>query len=115
MRKIKKFIFPGITLLFSFYFSILFVLGEVIGYLAMKEFCRRYIDAGKIKPLIFKYGNWKFHFHHWLMGCLIFFLISLGGWLFFVPNFCLGIIGGVIFHDIYYDKEWYKVFFKRAD
>ena len=113
MKKFKKFIFPGAAILFSFYLSILFALGGIIGYLTTKHFCRKYIGKGKIKPLIFKCGSWKLHFHHWLMGCLVFLLISLGGWLSFIPNFCLGTVGGFIFQDIYCDKEWYKVIFRK--
>ena len=109
MRKIKKFIFPGTAIIISFYISALFAVGIVIGYIGTIVFHKKIVEKERLKPVIIRIGKWKFHLHHWVMGGLIFLPILLGGWLQFFPRFLLGMLGGLVFHDIYSDRKWYKV------
>jgi len=113
MAKAKKFIFPGITLIISLYISVLFAIGIIFGYLATRIFLKRVIEKGILKPIILSFGKWKLHLHHWIIGGLILFPILLGGWFQFLPKFFLGMIGGLVFHDIYSDREWYKIILRR--
>ena len=112
-KKIKKFIFPGATLIISsYYISILFAMGIIFGYLGTKLFHKKLVDTGKVGLIIFNLGKWKIHLHHWILGGLTIFFIYLTNLLFSLPIICLGFLGGLIFHDIYTDKNWYRVIYK---
>ena len=112
MPKVKK-ILPGAALIISFYFSVLFALGLIIGYFGTKHFHKKVVEKGKLKPIFFNFGKWEFHFHHWVMGVLVLFLIWTGGWLSFFPKFFLGGTLGIIFHDLYFDRKWYRVISRK--
>ena len=112
-KKIKKFIFPGTTLAFSSYISIPFTAGIVIGYFGTNLFCKKFVKTGKVKIVIFDLGNWKIHLHHWIMGGLAILVIYFIGFLSSLPIFFIGTLGGLIFHDFYTDKKWYKIIYKK--
>jgi hypothetical protein len=111
MTKTKKFIFPGTTLLISFYLSALFALGMIIGYLGTALFHKKFITEKNL--VIFNWGRWKIHFHHWLMGVSILFGLWMGGWLPLIPEIGLGALGGFMFHDLHLDRKWHKIFLKK--
>ncbi|MCD6270202.1 hypothetical protein J7J23_00275 [bacterium] len=113
MSKAKKIVFPSTTLALSFYISVLFGIGTILGYLITNLFCKKFLETGKLKPIIFGPGGLKIHLHHWLSGSLIFFIIYLSGYMCFVPKILLGALGGMVAHDLYLDKEWYKVIIKK--
>ena len=113
MPKAKKFIIPGTALLISLYISVLFAVGIVLGYIATRIFHKKITEKGRLKPIVLDFGKWKFHLHHWVMGGLILLPIWLGGWFQFLPNFFLGMLGGLVFHDIYSDKHWYKIITRK--
>jgi len=112
MAKVKKFIFPGTTLLISLYISGLFALGIIFGYFWTYLFHKKLTEKGRLKPIILNFGKFKLHLHHWLMGVSVLILFWVAGWFPFVPKFCLGALGGLVFHDIYLDKKWYKIIHK---
>lgn len=112
-EKTKKFIIPGLTLLFSFSLSSLFALGGIIGYAMTSLFCRRYMSTGKVKSVILHLGNWEMHVHHWIYGVIIVLAIVWFESLSILPNLYLGLIGGLIFHDLYTDEKWYKVIYAK--
>jgi len=112
-KKIKKFILPGATLLISSYISALFTVGIIFGYLATNFFQKKLVETNKIGLIIFNLGKWKIHLHHWILGSLMILFIYLINLLFTLPVICLGLLGGLIFHDVYTDKEWYKVIYKN--
>jgi hypothetical protein len=94
----------------------LFFLGAVIGYLLTDAFCKRYLETGKVKSIVLKNGPWKLHLHHWLTGAAFVLVINFLG--FTLPIFLLGLMDGLIMHDIIYkDKKygikWYNVIYKR--
>lgn len=112
-KKVKKFLFPGTALIASSYISLLFAIGALTGYLGIKFFDKKFLKTGKIEPLFFGIGNWEIHLHHWVSASLAIFAISLAA-----PSlsvFWMGIFGGLIFHDIYTDRNWYKVFYRKKE
>ncbi len=116
MPKVKK-ILPGATVLISSYFSILFAVGLVIGYFITKYFYNGVVEKErlKMKPIFLNFGKRQIHLHHWLMGVLVFLLIWFFGWLGSLPIFFVGALFGLILHDLYFDKEWYKVVLKKQE
>jgi len=110
-KKFKKFAFPGIILIASFYLSIAFTIGAVIGYLGTVFFFRRKIKkTGRVKWIELPLGKRKIHLHHWILGGLGMFSI------FFFSSFSvfwIGLFGGLAFHDLYTDKKWYQVVYKN--
>lgn len=113
MKKTKRLLIPGMTLLVSFFLSSIFALGGIAGYLATNAFCKKYIYTGKIKSLIFHLGDWEIHIHHWVYGVLAILAIVWIESLALLPNLYLGLLGGLIFHDLYTDKKWYKVIYTK--
>ena len=109
MKKVKKFVFPSTALIVSLYISGLFALGIIFGYFCTILFHKKIVAKGMLRPIIFNLGKWRFHLHHWLMGGLILLSIWLSGYMPFLPKFCWGMAGGLIFHDIYSDREWFKI------
>jgi hypothetical protein len=113
-KKVKKLIFPGAGLMISsYYVSILFAVGIILGYFGTMLFHKKLVDTGKVKLIIFNLGKWKIHLHHWILGILIFFFIYLTNILSYLPIIFLGGLSGLIFHDLYTDKVWYKVIYKE--
>lgn len=112
-RRFKKFALPATTLIVSGYISLLFALGVIIGYLGT-HFCHKKITKKRrLQSVNIKLGRWRIHFHHWLMGGVGLLLLLLFGILHLLPRVCLGIAAGLMFHDFYSDKDWYKVILKR--
>jgi len=107
----KKFLLNGTTLLVSFYLSALFTVGLVFGYLVTNVFNKKIF---KVKKGIFlNFWKWKIHLHHWIMGVLTFFSFYIFGWLQYIPNVLLGALSGFTLHDIFVDKKWHKIFYRK--
>ena len=94
----------------SLYLSVAFGIGIIAGYLGTVLFHRKFIKTGKIRLLILNCGNWKIHLHHWILGGLGVFITYFFSSL---SIFWLGFFGGLVFHDIYSDKSWYKVVYRK--
>ncbi len=88
-------------------------MGLIIGYLGTIYVHKKALKKGKLKFIFLNIGKWKIHLHHWIIGILVFILIWIAGWLNVFPKFCLGAIWGLVFHDLYFDKEWYKVILRK--
>ncbi len=111
MKKIKKFIFPGAALIISSYVSVLFTIGGVAGYLGTTLLHRKIREKrGEVKGINLPFRKWKIHLHHWILGGLGVIITY-----FFLPLsiFWIGIFGGLVFHDIYTDKKWYRVVYRK--
>ena len=69
--------------------------------------------SGKFSSVIVGIGNFKFHFHHWMMGVvgliaiLLYQISPLAEQLFF------GFFGGMIFQGIFSYSDWHRIFFKK--
>ena len=112
--RVKK-VLPAIVLVASFYYSLLFTIGILLGYLASRVYCKKLgIDEnyGKERKIFVDCGKWKIHFHHWILGAIFLALIWLIDW-FYLPSFFAGAVFGVMAHDIYDFNDWYKVILKK--
>ena len=112
-KKVKKYILPGAALIASSSISLLFVFGAIIGYLGTIFFDKKFIKTGRIEPLTIGLKSWEVHIHHWISGSLAISALCLFGFPSTLPVFWIGTLGGLIFHDLYTDKEWYKIIYKR--
>ena len=107
-----KIVLPAIVLATSFYYSISFTGGIVLGYLFCRLFCQFFVHSGKINSIFIDYGNWQLHLHHWIMGMVL----LAGVWVidyFYLPTFFAGFVCGIIIQDIYDYNDWYKVIVKK--
>ncbi|TSC94629.1 MAG: hypothetical protein CEN87_350 [Parcubacteria group bacterium Licking1014_1] len=110
-NKVKK-VLPAIALVSSFYYSFLFMLGLVLGYIVCKIFYKKFVESGKVDLVFIDCGKWKIHLHHWIMGIIFLALVWVIDW-FYLPKFFVGVVGGIIIHDIYDFNDWYKVFLRN--
>jgi len=104
-KKAKKFFLPSVALIGSFLYSAIFAIGALLGYLCIEVFCKKFVKTGRVKLLIFNFKNWQIHLHHWLIAASIIILASISN-SFSLPIFWSGVLGGLIFHDIYTDRKW---------
>jgi len=116
MSKLKKYkvkkVLSGAFLVTSYYFSHLFALGIVLGYLGTRFIYRRYFEDTKVNSIFLIFKKWKFHLHHWILGIVILFIIGVVDSL-YLPKFFAGVLCGLIIHDIYDFDDWYKVVVKK--
>ena len=102
--------FPLALLSFEIYFGLL------SGYFLSKYLSAK--EAGKKnrwwKSIVFRIGNYKLHFHHWLYSLAILILALYYNFLPF-PYLSYGFLGGAIFQGIYCYRDWYKVLTKKKN
>jgi hypothetical protein len=109
--KVRKYL-PAFVLMATFYYSFLLTLGLALGYLGSKVFSKYLIENGKVDCIYIDCGKWKLHMHHWIMGAI--FLVAV--WFidyFYLPRFFVGVVLGIIAHDIYDFNDWHKVLVKN--
>ncbi len=108
-------VFPAVVVLATtFYYSSLFALGLLIGYLVTVLYCKKFgIDENSDKRIFLDFGNWHVHLHHWIMGILLIVVICLGGWRPEIPAVVWGMIMGMIIQDIYDYDDWHQVIIKK--
>jgi hypothetical protein len=112
--KVKKFL-PAVVLASTFYYSSLMMLGVILGYLGAKIYCLVLnIDENSDRRIFVDCGKWKIHFHHWILGTLVLLVVWIVDY-FYLPRFFVGVIGGVIAHDIYDYNDWHQVIVKNED
>jgi len=112
--RVKKFL-PAIVLASTFYYSFLMMVGLLIGYIGTKLYCKAFnIDENSDRRIFVDCGKWKIHFHHWIMGALVLLIVWVVDY-FYLPRFFLGVIGGVIAHDIYDYNDWHQVIVKNEE
>jgi len=88
-------------------------LGLILGYYLTKFFAgEKPGKEGKIKSLIISVKQWKIHLHHWFVG-LIFLFISLFYDILPLPQFFLGVLGGVCLQGLTY-SDWYRIITKQV-
>jgi len=107
-----KKVLPAIVLVASFYYSFLFTIGIIVGYIVCKTFYHKFVENGKVDLVFIDCGKWKVHIHHWIMGVILLALVWIIDW-FYLPSFFAGVVFGVIAHDIYDFNDWYKVVLKK--
>ena len=98
----------------SFYYSVLFTLGVLVGYFISKLFCNALVNTGKVDSIFISAGKWTFHLHHWIMGLVVLTVAWIVG-DFHLSAVLTGFLCGVIVHDIYDTNDWYKVIVKNPE
>ena len=112
--KVRR-ILPAVVFLASFYYSFLLALGLVAGYLGSKLFAKYFLESGKTEKIYIDCGgNWKIHFHHWIMGAMILLIVWFLDY-YYLPRFFVGVVCGIIAHDIYDYNDWHQVLVKNED
>ncbi len=101
--KLPKFLLSASVALLSL--KIFF--GGLFGYL-LAQFL-----SGKMNSVVLNMGNFKLHFHHWIMSALVLGLILLYEISPFMNQLFYGFLGGVIFQGVSNYSDWHKVFFKK--
>jgi len=97
-----------------------FLLGVPLALLSLKIFfggifgysLARFL-SGKINSLVLTIGNYKLHFHHWMMGFVALILVLLYEISPLANQLFCGFLGGVIFQGIFTYPDWHRVFFKK--
>jgi Na+/glutamate symporter len=114
-KKVKK-VLPALVLATTFYYySFLVTIGLVLGYLGSKIYCKIMgIDEhnGNDKKVFVDCGKWKIHFHHWILGVLVLLIVWIVDY-FYLPRFFVGVVCGIIVHDIYDYNDWHKIFVRN--
>lgn len=120
MLKIRKFVLPSTVLAISFYGSLLFALGAVLGYIGIDYYCKKYIYTGKINSITFNIKGWEIYLHHWITAGLMILSAYVLGFIYSIPIIIIGFLAGLVFHDIYTDIKlhendtaWYNVIYKK--
>jgi hypothetical protein len=113
IKSVKKFFFPGLGIVLSVWFSIMFAFWAIFGFFATEVFAKKYLHTGKIKSLKFNLKEWELHLHHWIWPGLLLAGAYMSGITNPVPISVLGFTSGIIFQDLYRDKKWHKVIYKR--
>jgi len=111
--KVRKYL-PAFVFVVSFYYSFLLALGLALGYIGSKIFTKYLIENGKVDCVFIDCGKYKIHLHHWILGALLLLIVWFIDY-FYLPRFFLGVMLGVIAHDVYDFNDWHKVFVKNED
>ena len=111
---VKK-VLPALVLATTFYYSFLITIGLVLGYLGSKIYCYIFkIDEHSDRRIFIDCGKWKIHFHHWIMAAIVLLIVWVIDY-FYLPRFFVGVIIGVMAHDMYDFNYWHKVLVKNED
>lgn len=111
--KIRRYL-PAVILTATFYYSFLISLGLLFGYLVSKLFSKYFLEQGKVDSIFIDCGKWKIHMHHWILGAVFLIFVWVLDFL-FLPSFFVGVVLGVIAHDIYDYNDWHKVLVKNEE
>ncbi len=109
--KVRRYL-PAVVVVASMYYSFLLATGLILGYLGSKIFSKYLLESGKVDCIYIDCGKYKFHLHHWILGSLLLLLAWVVDY-FYLPSFFLGVVGGVIAHDIYDFNDWHKILVKK--
>jgi len=110
--KVRKYL-PAFVLVASFYYSFLLAAGLAIGYIGSKVFSKYLLENGKIDCVFIDCGKWKIHLHHWILGALLLLIVWFVDY-FYLPRFFVGVVFGIIAHDVYDFNDWHKVLVKNS-
>ena len=111
--KVRK-LLPAVVLVASFYYSFFLAFGLALGYVCSKVYSKYFIENGKVDCVYIDCGKYKIHLHHWILGALLLLIVWFIDY-FYLPRFFIGVVGGIIAHDIYDYNDWHKVLVKNED
>lgn len=110
--RVRK-LLPAVVLVASFYYSFLLSLGLLLGYLGAKLYSKHFIEKGKVDCIYIDCGEkWKLHMHHWILGALFLLAVGIIDY-FYLPRFFVGMVMGIIAHDLYDYNDWHKILVKN--
>ena len=109
--KVRRYL-PAFVFAASFYYSYLLALGLALGYIGAKIFSKYLLEQGKVDCIFIDCGKYKIHLHHWILGTLLLLLVWVIDY-FYLPRFFVGVVCGVIAHDIYDFNDWHKILVKN--
>ncbi len=70
-------------------------------------------ERGRLRSFFIPLGKRKIHLHHWLLSSLV-MGITLGKGIYFPSSdLFYGFLGGIVFHGIYWYRDWYKILVAR--
>jgi len=111
--KVRRYL-PAFVLVASVYYSFLLALGLAIGYIGSKLFSKYFLEKGKVDSIFIDCGKWKLHLHHWILGALVLLVVWFIDY-FYLPRFFVGVVAGIMAHDIYDFNDWHRVLVKNED
>jgi len=111
--KVRKYL-PAVVLVVGLYYSFLWSLGLAIGYIGSKLWFKYFIEKGKVEFVYINCGKWKLHLHHWILGLLVLLIAWIIDY-FYLPRFFVGVVCGIIAHDIYDFNDWHKVLVRNEE
>ena len=106
----KKISLPKIT----FGIPVAFVSLEIYSGMIIGYFLARFFSP-RLKSLVFHFGNYKVHLHHWLLGLVAFAVLFFYKFSFLPIQFSYGFLGGVVFQGIVCYPDWYKFLIKKYE
>lgn len=110
--KVRRFL-PAAVMVASSYYAFTFGIGLGLGYFGSRIFSKYLLEQGKVDSIYIECGEkWKIHLHHWIMGILLLLFVGLIDY-FYLPRFFVGVVAGVMAHDIYDFNDWHKVLVKN--
>ena len=90
-------------------------MGLALGYLGSKIFCKYLLEKGRVGSIYIDCGKkWKIHVHHWILGALVLMVVWVVDY-FYLPRFFIGVVCGIIAHDIYDFNDWHKILVKNEN
>ena len=98
----------------SFYYSFLLALGLAIGYLGSKVYSKLILEKGHVDCIYIDCGKWKIHMHHWILGALLLLIVWVVDY-FYLPRFFVGVVCGIMAHDIYDFNDWHKILVRNEE
>ena len=111
--KVRRYL-PAIVLVASFYYSFLIAIGLALGYIGSKIYSKLLVENGKVDCIYIDCGKYKIHLHHWILGTMLLLLVWVIDF-FYLPRFFLGVVMGIIAHDIYDFNDWHKILVKNEN
>lgn len=95
--------------------SLQIFLGIVLGYFLGKLLSgKKPGQSGKIKSIIFYFGRYKLHLHHWLVFLSILILTLLTSLFFPFPKFSLSFLGGLMIQGIVCYPDWHRILVRQG-
>ncbi len=70
-------------------------------------------ERGRLRSFFIPLGKRKIHLHHWLLSSLVMGVVLVRGVYFPFSDLFYGFFGGIVFHGIYYYRDWYKILVLR--
>ncbi|MCL5011027.1 MAG: hypothetical protein M1127_02350 [Patescibacteria group bacterium] len=112
-NNIKKKILAFIAVLFSLWFSAVFALGILLGYIGTHFGHKKITKNPRWASVNIGFGKWSLHFHHWLMNAVFLAASWLLNFFYLMPLWLVGMAGGIIAHDLYSDRDWFRIITKK--